>query len=425
MVAEPSRQGIITTVREFGSPIYTMLKLTYRSKLRIRVATGIVFAVSTGIGISDEGWFAIIVGASAGAGAIFAFWTGGRILVVCWRNLLSWGGSEMFPQAEQFLVSLMDTRELAGKPTIPRNSLRETLIGMLIGTVIGLGVPLRALVVRFFSTLWFSFKGISYISPNWWNDCFVKDFRTTPEILPTLPDKRACHAPSFAMQNAKRADTLRSGIKALYGTLCVIQFFPAYFYRLYIKSTFWFYWPLVFLFRPISPFQKDTSKTQILHPISNIGILLFNLVPIIWLIYFVGTQVGLINTWEAVPVYAQYLLVLNWGQLEYWDWVHISVAVFTFAMVILSCGIQPYYKDGYAYHEFHKLALPLTIGLRRARDMSVRVGLVLAFGSVFINLANEAAMIVWFPEFLELRIQDTFTALRSFYNIQPLAMTPQ
>jgi len=204
-----------------------------------------------------------------------------------------------------------------------------------------------------------------------------------------------------------------------------IWFIPAYFYRFNIKSTFWFYWPLVYFLKPISLTNKNTPKTQILYSISNVGIILLNLVPILWLIYFVGTQVGLINTWEAVPVAIQYLLVLNWAQLEPWDLVHILVAVFTFAIVALSCSIQPYYKNEYAYHEHHTWALPLTIRLNRLRGMLVFVGLLLAFGSMFINLANEAAMIVWFPEFLELRIQDTFTALRSFYNIQPLPMTPQ
>jgi hypothetical protein len=286
---------------------------------------------------------------------------------------------------------------------------------------VAVGSFIRALVMRTVATVTHWVIGFKQLPYNWRENCFVVDFREPPTLMPI--DEGSTDIKSMNTWN----DLREIDNKYLYLPFIIgcIWFIPAYIYRFNIKSTFWFYWPLVFFLKPISSIQKSTPKTQILYSISNIGIILFNVVPILWLIYFVGTQVGLINTWEAVPVYAQYLLVLNWGQLEYWDLAHISVAGFTFAMVVLSCGIQPYYKDGYSYHASNTWVLPLTIGLYRARGMSVIVGLVLAFGSVFINLANEAAMIVWLPEFLELRIQDTFTALRSFYNIQPLTVTPQ
>ena len=281
------------------------------------------------------------------------------------------------------------------------------------------GYFIIALILRIGATVTHWFIGMKQLPYNWRENCFVVDVIEPPTLMPIDES-------STDLKGLNTWDDLRRtfGVLMSFISGCV-WFVPAYFYRFNIKSTFWFYWPLVFLLKSISPTQRNTPKTQILYPISNIGIILFNMVPILWLIYFVGTQVGLINTWEAVPVYAQYLLVLNWEQLDYWDLAHISVAGFTFAMVLLSCSIQPYYKDGYAYHESNTWVLPLTIGLYRARGLSVFAGLMLAFGSVFINLANEIVVIALFPDFLESRIQDTFTALRSFYNIQPLPMTPQ
>ena len=286
----------------------------------------------------------------------------------------------------------------------------------VIGAVVGVGLSVRAVLMRLGATLFHWFLGFKQLPHNWWENCFVVDAIEPPTLMPV--DQHCSEMVGLnTWEGLKpKTDDILS-LKVTKWFIGAVWFIPAYLYRLNIKSTFWFYWPLVLLLNPISSNKANTPKTQILYSISNIGILLLNLVPVVWLVYFIVMQVGLISAWEAVPVYAQYLLVLNWTQLDYWDYIHITVAGLTLAILALSCHAHAYYKHDNVFHKLYKWALPATILLYRIRNLAIIAGLLLGVGSIFIHMANEPAILEWLPRWLEPYLQEGFVLLRSFYHV--------
>ncbi|MCP5141902.1 MAG: hypothetical protein H6980_06085 [Gammaproteobacteria bacterium] len=125
----------------------------------------------------------------------------------------------------------------------------STKVGAVALILIGLGFIIgqlaRATSIKVFATLNHPLTGARQLQDNWRRLVFAQDFHRPPEILPGIN-----HRPGFfeldttsLFRDLKSGDAVNRTGAAL-STLMVVA--PAWFYRLSLKSTFWFYWPLVF-----------------------------------------------------------------------------------------------------------------------------------------------------------------------------------
>jgi hypothetical protein len=112
--------------------------------------------------------------------------------------------------------------------------------GMFIGGWV------RSVSIRFRATLCCLWSGFLALPENWWRTLFVIDFRHPPEIVPGY-EKPDLLQTSQWLTEIKQARTFLEML--VYLTGFAVLFLPAYVYRITIKSTCWFYLPIIYIVR--------------------------------------------------------------------------------------------------------------------------------------------------------------------------------
>ena len=112
-----------------------------------------------------------------------------------------------------------------------------------------LGFWLRSVIFKIDSTVRRWKEGWRRLSENWRSLVWAHDLRRPPEVLPGIdrhPELRG-----FRIGNILNHYKSESGAERVFGIVVAalslpIFFLPAWLYRLSLKSTCWFWWPLVF-----------------------------------------------------------------------------------------------------------------------------------------------------------------------------------
>ena len=120
-------------------------------------------------------------------------------------------------------------------------------VAFALGVFLG-GGWLRSVGIRFLATARHLRTGLKTFPDNWWRTLFVIDLTHPPEILPGYRRK------DLLLQISQLVDELKKVRFSLewvvYVIAIVLMFVPAYLYRLTIKSTCWFYIPMIYIVRP-------------------------------------------------------------------------------------------------------------------------------------------------------------------------------
>ena len=104
--------------------------------------------------------------------------------------------------------------------------------------------------------------------------------------------------------------------------------------------------------------------------------------------FLIGTESLLGFTgWSGVPLWLEYMLILDWSRLAPWHWANLVIAVTGIAMLWLAGNAVAAYKAGMDYGTETPWSLPTMHGLWRLRTLAVIATLVLALGSVVVHLA--------------------------------------
>ena len=105
-------------------------------------------------------------------------------------------------------------------------------------------ILLRATFIRFLSTLRHPLPGISHFAKNWTHLALKNDIFTPPELLPGLEEGHSATISGYVNEMIKGKSLSR---KFLGITGLAIFFLPSLIYKIYLKSTFWIYFPLVWV----------------------------------------------------------------------------------------------------------------------------------------------------------------------------------
>jgi len=116
------------------------------------------------------------------------------------------------------------------------------------GPGIFLGFGLRAAAVRFLATARYAWAGVRTLPKNWHFSIMVSDFAHSPELIPGHKELTFGQEFSFSFQNIdgsrkKPEDWFRDALGSL------IFFVPTMLWRWAVKSTAWFYVPLLWVRR--------------------------------------------------------------------------------------------------------------------------------------------------------------------------------
>lgn len=158
------------------------------------------------------------------------------------------------------LVLLTELRPVEPKNKQPPNPSRTSVeVGlMVVVTILLPGVIVGAtgcfVVIRAVATLMNVRDGIGCFLKNWSTLMLKTDLASEPELLPGLPED---HTFSFStLLSEYRRPNQRFSDK--YGNLLVLAIFvPSLIYRLILKSSFWFYAPLLWAATPPQGLGRD------------------------------------------------------------------------------------------------------------------------------------------------------------------------
>lgn len=228
-----------------------------------------------------------------------------------------------------------------------QKSLQFLLYSVIVPISISFGISLSVFIV---STIYKTIavilhlkSGYKRISRNWFTYCFVVDLKKTPEIMLGIEEKKS-------ISKLYKLSTIYEVLKIKNNFIGKIVFLSIYLflyplaisYRLSLKSTFWFYIPLLFIIK--SP-TLDTSK--------DIGKFLSELYQTIWAwIRFILALITLgaffITYYEYYPINniefplasIVTLLYLDFSSIEVWKIFQVLVAILTILLFIYSNAIR-------------------------------------------------------------------------------------
>lgn len=262
-------------------------------------------------------------------------------------------------------------------------------IVLTIATAIGM--TLRAFIVRVFASTLYFFKGIKELPSNWWENTFVIDIKTSPELLPGI--SKTYPSLSFWSQISNfKSETKSSYLYFLLPVMSIVFFLPAYLYRLSIKGTSWFYWPLFFLLRPLpTSIKKNYRERDLCFPILNPLVAFSSILCVLMGVVSLVSLDGLSNfvDFPGVPTYLEYILIVDWANVRIWEWLFLGVALVGFCRVWIASRAIANYKTGIDYSEVASWSLGAMHILNRLHSFLVIISLAVAFGSVAVHILPE------------------------------------
>ena len=289
-------------------------------------------------------------------------------------------------------------------------SIAVTVADIASSAGLALGWVVRAISSRIVATSRYPVEGAKSLPKNWFENSFVIDFTTDPELLPGIRHRKSIFTLSGMRKKSRKENNIWFRY-AFYPIATILFFLPALLYRLHIKATCWLYWPLFYLLRPA--LTKDTTemrRRELCFPLSNpIQALIVGL-SIVWfaisLLHI--DQLKQITGWTGAPVYWEYLLIMDWSSLKLWDWAHLVTAVTGVGMIWIAGNALGSYRNKVDYSEERPSMVKAMTGLRRTRTLAVIAALGIALGSVVINLK---------PELVEEYVPVWAEGIQGFYSV--------
>ncbi len=205
---------------------------------------GVITWISVQIGIAGGG---ALAGAAAGAGLVAGAGAGAVAGAVAIAIAIAGAGAGAVAAATAVAVAVA----VAGTVALLAGSgvVAGAVAAALVGPATLLGYWLRSVIVRIGSTLRHWKEGWRRLSVNWRSLVWAHDLRRPPELLPGI--HRHPELSDFGIGKILNLYKSDSGAKRVFwifmaATSLPIFFLPAWLYRLSLKSTCWFWWPLVF-----------------------------------------------------------------------------------------------------------------------------------------------------------------------------------
>ncbi len=244
------------------------------------------------------------------------------------------------------------------------------------------GIFLRALAIRFWATLRYFPKGAHLLAQNWSHLILRTDWRTEPMLVPGL-------SPTSVLRIGVLSHRFKIGgvsEKAFIIIYVPILFLPTYLFRLTLKSTFWAYWPLLWIATSAESWKDETGALQWDHTRGR----RFE----DWIAFFISAaaiaflsiRLFSITNYQAALMAAEarglptywplYLAGIDWTRLTFWDSFPAIGAIFALIVFIQSrrlhdhsslAGVtspsQPQLKLLYTLNRIKNLAAYATMAL--------------------------------------------------------------
>ncbi len=272
------------------------------------------------------------------------------------------------------------------------DAVADVVIGTFVDPAFGAAVALRALVVRVLATLFNLRAGGRCLVANWRETNLLTDSRLPAELMPGIRD----HYPLFTLDGLLKDISTESQLlfRILKSLAGIFIFLPALLYRLNIKATAWFWWPLAYLLKPAPAASAEGAQRQALcWPWSNpaqrswivlsIGLALLSLV-LHWLVATSRIESGLVT---GLPLAVRVSSGWGWARLAPWHWALWIIAVAGAGMLLLAGNACSHHANGNwsQYRQRWPQNIRWMTALSRVRRLATVALLVMALGALLLQ----------------------------------------
>ena len=301
------------------------------------------------------------------------------------------------------------------------------LVAAVPGTALGLA--LRALVCRVLATLWHLPQGLRRLAENWQADTLLVDSCMPAELLPGLRPEAESLAPQCLVR--RTAQGRRRVVRWVVAPgVAVLGFLVALVYRLQIKAACWFWWPLIYLLKPVPPPDRREARQQALcWPWADRWQRLFILVPALLPALLVGAllaaEFGRPGLWwqsqtadaTVVPAPLQLVLGMQWRHVPPWHWALLLMQICGLGMLWIADGARTHLAKG-TWRDYARGAMRQHLWrmrqLMRLRQVATLVFLLLGLGLCLVSFPGLRQSV---PAPVQLRLGQ----LERFYRVGAVA----
>lgn len=257
---------------------------------------------------------------------------------------------------------------------------------------LGAGVALRALIFRILATLLHLLAGVHRIPANWIEANLRTDSSLPAELMPGIRD----HEPDFTLDGILTYVSNNRGLgsRVLVPILGIFVLLPPVLYRLNIKATAWFWWPLAYLLKPAPAASVEGEQRQALcWPWSNpaqrwlivlsIGLALTSVL-LHWLM--AGSRI-VSDFLTALPLAVRVSLGAGWNQLAAWHVALWIIAAAGVGMLLLAGNACSHHANGNwkQYRRRWPQNIRWMTALSRVRRLATVALLVMSFGALLLQ----------------------------------------
>lgn len=259
-----------------------------------------------------------------------------------------------------------------------------------VGPIVGFGIVMRSLVFRLAATLRYILAGAKRLPKNWRENNFVVDSALPAELLPGIRNSNPLYSWEGLANRKVKGRSLWVGLP-FFG---LFLFLPAILYRLNIKATAWFWWPLAYLFSPAPVMDTEgQQKQELCWPITNPSQRACMLVAaVLTLSALVLPNLNLAETSErlqlpALPLVLKVLLGLDWARYAPWHYAQWVVAAASLLMLRLAGEARSHSVNGNweAYRRDSPWDIHIMVGLKRIRLLATIAWLGMGLGALALH----------------------------------------
>lgn len=288
------------------------------------------------------------------------------------------------------------------------------VVGMVVGA--GSGLSLRGLFFRVAATLRHLPQGLRHLAENWQENNFWVDSCVPAEIMPGIREVDATYAfDGFVCSMRQEKNQISKWM--FYPLVAVCFFLPAFLYRLNIKATCWFWWPLAYLLKPVPKADKASAQKQALcWPWDDPWQRLLIFVPAVLMCAVLIDRYSDFEMWQqyknadAVPVPLKLILGMQWSHMPPWHVAMVFIASSGLGMLAISGAACSHKRndnwDSYAQSGMSK-HLWLMNALTKVRSLATGTFLILGLGMCLISFPEWRQ---WVPDAVMLRMDRFYHA---------------
>lgn len=238
-----------------------------------------------------------------------------------------------------------DIKDLDTSKVSKEELLASNIVSLPIILLMACAFYFQTVLIRAKSTIRYLPEGISYFRNNWAENMWAIDVFYHPSLIPGYDDLTAS-----AMLKEKVINN-NDAFRLFQYSIIPFIYIPAFVYRLSIKSTFWFYWPVAYIRYGLVKHEVDRHvmlKQLVWHPAEWLRLGL-GVLTVLSIVYFATSGFAFNQVQDTSPTMMfAYIFAVDIGAIKPWQWLQlctVGLTLFLWGRAITLLMTQKTFKE--------------------------------------------------------------------------------